>query len=385
MKRLLVVLSALHIVLAQAATPPKDVAQAPRESKSGAPAAVSRPRAVPPAASETPAYKIATASERGTYIVLGRDLATTVAPDANMDLEALPSAGSAENVRRLRFEPGVKFAIVQSDVYQAFLDQAAAGNKEAGVIIRPLRVILPLYDEEIYWVARADAPFDFIHEVKDARINAGPVGSGTALTALTVYQAIFKTPLPRATTTFLANEEALLKLTGDKTVDVVVIVGGQPMKLLADMKPEARQLIKFLRVDPSAATSREALRTYYAATVRKSSYPNLLSEDLPSLAVKAFLVTYDYNVKQTQRHLVRFARSLCENLRGLRTHGHPKWKEVQLALPDLPEGWLYYPPTARELSVCIAEQSDVQQAAPPGVRASCTPQELVLGLCSKPN
>jgi TRAP transporter TAXI family solute receptor len=384
MKRLVVVVCALHMVLAQGATAPEAVAQTAREPKPTPPAAANRPRGVS-AASETPGYKIVTASERGTYIVLGRDLATTVAPDANMDLEALPSAGSAENVRRLRFEPGVKFAIVQSDVYQAFLDQAAAGNKEAGVIIRPLRVILPLYDEEIYWVARADAPFDFIHEVKDARINAGPVGSGTALTALTLYQAIFKTPLPGATTTFLPNEEALLKLTGDKTVDVVVIVGGQPMKLLADMKPEARQLIKFLRVDPSAATSREALRTYYAATVRRSSYPNLLSEDLPSLAVKAFLVTYDYNVRQTQRHLVRFARSLCENLRGLRTHGHPKWKEVQLALPDLPEGWLYYPPTARELSVCIAEHSDAQNAASPGVRASCTPQELVLGLCAKPN
>jgi TRAP-type uncharacterized transport system substrate-binding protein len=44
----------------------------------------------------------------------------------------LPSAGSAENVQRLRYEPGVKFAMVQSDVYQAFLDLAASGNAEAG-------------------------------------------------------------------------------------------------------------------------------------------------------------------------------------------------------------------------------------------------------------
>ena len=57
---------------------------------------------------------------------------------------------------RLRYKPGVKFALVQSDVYQAFLDQAAAGNKEAGNIIRPLRVIMPLYNEEIYFVVRAD-------------------------------------------------------------------------------------------------------------------------------------------------------------------------------------------------------------------------------------
>ena len=169
--------------------------------------------------------------------MLGRDLATNVAPDAGFDLEALPSAGSAENVKRMRFEPGVKFAIVQSDVYQAFVDQANLGNKEAGTIIRPLRVILPLYNEEIYFVARSDSPINFIHEIKDARINAGPLGSGTALTALTMYQARFHTQLPAATTSHLSNEDALIKLTTNQGVDVVAIVGGQPMKLLADMKP----------------------------------------------------------------------------------------------------------------------------------------------------
>src|SRR3954452_20558633 len=96
-------------------------------------------------------YKIVTASERGTYIQIGRDLAKFVAPAANVELEVLPSAGSAENVQRLRFEQGVKFALVQSDVYQAFLDLAAGGNAEAGEMIRPLRVIMPLYNEEIYF------------------------------------------------------------------------------------------------------------------------------------------------------------------------------------------------------------------------------------------
>ena len=62
-------------------------------------------------------YKIVTASERGTYIQIGRDIAKFVAPDADIDLAVLPSAGSAENVRRLRHEPGVKFAMVQSDVF----------------------------------------------------------------------------------------------------------------------------------------------------------------------------------------------------------------------------------------------------------------------------
>src|SRR5215831_17372635 len=234
--------------------------------------------------------KIVTASTRGTYIQIGRDLASIVAPSADIELEVLPSAGSAENVRRLRYEPGVKFAIVQSDVYQAFLDQAAAGNAEASRIIQPLRVVMPLYNEEIYFIVRSDSDLQYIHDIKGAKINAGELGSGTALTTATLYRLMFNEPLPDAQATFFNNEDALVKLITDKTVDVVAVIAGQPAKLLVDMKPEARQLIRLLKFDPNQPASKAALKTYFPATVRASSYPNLLTEDVPGVAVKAFLV-----------------------------------------------------------------------------------------------
>src|SRR5258706_15609972 len=59
-------------------------------------------------------YKIVTASECGTYIQIGRDLAKFVAPDADIALDVLSSKGSADNVNRLRYEFGVKLAIVTS-------------------------------------------------------------------------------------------------------------------------------------------------------------------------------------------------------------------------------------------------------------------------------
>ena len=320
-------------------------------------------------------YKIVTASERGTYIQIGRDMARHVAPDARIDLQVLPSAGSAENVQRLRHERGVKLAMVQSDVYQAFLDLAAGGNAEAKATIRPLRVVMPLYNEEIYFIARADAPFNFVHEIKDAKINVGPMGSGTAMSATTLYRQMFGAPLPDAHASFVSNEEALVKLTGDKTVDVVVVVAGQPAKLLVDMKPEARQFIKLLKLDPQNPASRAALKTYFPATVRAASYPNLLAEDSPGVAVKAFLVTYDYRLRGTMSQLNRFARSLCENFGRLQSVGHPKWREVQLGLPELGRGWSYYPPTERALRACIASQTR------PTPVAHCAQQERILGLC----
>lgn len=320
-------------------------------------------------------YKIVTASERGTYIQIGRDLAKFVAPAAGIDLEVLPSAGSAENVQRLRYEPGVKFALVQSDVYQAFLDLAAGGNAEAGDMIRPLRVIMPLYNEEIYFIVRSNSPMNFVHEIKGAKVNVGPLRSGTAMSATTIYRQLFGAALPDEKASFLSNEDALLKLVGDSGVDVVVAVGGQPFKLLVDMKPEARKLIKLLKFDPSNPASAAAFKTYFPVTIRATSYPNLLTADIPGAAVKAFLVTYDYTLGGSVDRLTKFARSFCQNFSQLQAEGHPKWREVQMALPDLPRGWLYYPPMQRELKTCIA----TLQSKPPV--PVCTQEAKILGLC----
>jgi hypothetical protein len=327
------------------------------------------------------AYKIVTASERGTYIKIGRDLAEFVAPQAGIKLEALPSAGSAENVRRLRYEPGVKLALVQSDVYQSYLDIAATGHTDAASLIRPLRVVMPLYNEEIYFIVRADSELNYIHEIRNAKINAGESGSGTALTSATLYRLMFDGSMPHSATTFLSNEDALAKLVTDKSVDVVAVVAGQPAKLLVDMKPESRKLIKLLRFDASHPSSQAALKTYFPVTVRATSYPNLLAEDIPALAVKAFLVTYDFQLKDTERNLRKMAQSLCQNFSTLQDRGHPKWREVAFALPDLGRGWYYYGPTAREIRSCAITPVKVAVPAKLPAEKACTQQAMILGLC----
>ena len=320
-------------------------------------------------------YKIVTASERGTYIQIGKDLGKFIAPSADINLEALPSAGSSENVRRLRHEPGVKFALVQSDVYQAYLDQAAGGNAQARDLIKPLRVILPLYDEEIYFIVRADSNLNFLHEIKDATISAGAIGSGTALTTTTLYKLMFGQAPADSKTKFQSNEEGLAKLVTDKSVDVVAIVAGQPAKVLLDMKPEARSLIRLLKVDAEHPTTKAATKTYFPATVKTANYPNLITTDLPALAVKAFLVTYDFDKSTPVGYLTSFAKSLCSNFPKLQAEGHPKWREVKLEMPALGRGWAYYGPTAKALNACA------QRKPPAATATACSQQERVLGLC----
>jgi hypothetical protein len=193
------------------------------------------------------------------------------------------------------------------------------------------------------------------------------------MSATTLYRLMFQRSISDDRVSFLSNEDALVKLTGDKSIDVVVVVAGQPAKLLVDMKPEARALIKLLKFDAEQPASKAALRTYFPSIVRAASYPNLLTEDIAGVAVKAYLVTYDYNLPFTQARLAQFAKSLCQNFDQLQSQGHPKWKEVSLAMPQLGQGWSYYGPTSKELAHCAGK-------VPKPVKA-CTTEQKILGLC----
>ncbi|CAG4926677.1 TAXI family TRAP transporter solute-binding subunit [Paraburkholderia saeva] len=337
-------------------------------------------------------YKIVTGPERGTYIQIGADLAKWVAPQAGIDLEVMPSKGSAENVQRMRFEAGVKLALVQSDVYQAYVDMANSGNADAGTTIRPLRLIMPLYDEEIYFVVRADSPLKNINDIKNQNMSVGLIGSGTAQSATTLYRLMFGTAIPDQYAQHLSNEDALAALIVKK-IDVAIVVAGQPAKLFTDMNPELLQQIRVLKVDPAAPETARAKQTYFPATIRQSSYPSWLKEDVQTLTVKAFLVTYDYNLRDTVGNLNRFADSLCTNFDNLQEHGHPKWKQVKMELPNLGKGWKYYPPVEKRLRACLAHKTAVaatNNAAPATTddpakspKRPCTDQERLLLLCGK--
>jgi TRAP transporter TAXI family solute receptor len=342
------------------------------------------------AAAEGADTKIVTGPERGTYIQIGQDLAHWVADPAGIDLEVLPSKGSAENVQRMRYEPGVKLALVQSDVYQAYVDMAKAGNTEAGKVIQPLRLIMPLYNEEIYFVVRTDSPLTTIQQIKDKKLSVGLIGSGTAQSSATLYKLMFNQPIADENAQHYSNEDALAKLIVGK-IDVAIIVAGQPAKLFQDMDPELLGQIRLLKFDPSAPESARATQTYFPATIRTSSYPNWIKQDTPTLTVKAFLVTYDYNLRGTVGTMTHFADSLCTHFDELQANGHPKWKQVKMELPPLGRGWKYYSPVERRLRACIRKMAatpTVDATAPVPVaqkapKRACSDQEKVLMLCGQ--
>ena len=339
---------------------------------------------LPAVAQQAPRHAIVAGPQNGTYFQVAHDLADLVAGPAELSLQVLPSKGSVENIRRLRDEPGTKLALVQSDVYRAFQDEAAAGNAEAARVVAPVRVVMPMYDEEVHFLVRADSPLNHVHEIRDARINIGPPGSGAAMTAATLYRLMFGTGIDAAQASTLPHEEALIRLARERSLDVVVIVAGQPTPYLTGMEPGVEKHFKLLKFDASAPGSAALGKTYAAATLKAASYPRWLAEDLPSLAVKTYLVTYDYRADTTQRVMERFAASLCRRFAVLQREGHPKWRQVALHLPTLAEGWRYYGPTERTLTACpSAAPTTITIPAPTRTPAACPVEREALGFCKR--
>lgn len=306
--------------------------------------------------------------ERGVNAQIARDIAKYVAKPADIEFELRLAAGPADTLLKLREGSGQQFALLPADVAPAFLGAAARGNLEAGQLLAPLRIIAPLHEEEIHFIVRSDSPLNFVHEIEQARINLGPLQGPTALSVATLYRLMFDAALPEKQTSFHSHQEALVKLT-EQGVDVVALVAPRPLRLLADMKPEARRFIKLLKFDANHPSAGETLKVYSATSIPAASYPRLLDEDLPGLAVGIYLVSHGRNdVLQA-----RFADAWCHNLPRLSAEGHPALRGLQAAAPRLTSGWHYSRPFERELRACREGKR-----APAEI---CSPEDRALGLC----
>ena len=336
------------------------------------------------------AESIVTGGKTGTYFAIGTNLHDFVAPA----LEVKDTKGSWANVEELSQTKGVTLAIVQSDVYAAFVATRDSPTvpeptrREYTKLLVNLRVFMPLYQEEIHFLVRKDDPIEFIHQIKGKQIWMDEEKSGTYLTAMNIYGKVFQehpqSVKPFINPTVLGDDEgtrkrrsALMSLSDPQfyakypKVDVVVLVGGQPLRLLEKVIPDNLKLLKF---DPAQPSSAQVLREYKQAEIAKASYPvlNMAGAASRSLAVDSYLVTANFVDPQRNEFIKEFANNFCTNFGVLRERGHKKWQSLTWQpgspLPTLAAGWRYSDYVKTRLSTC---------------RTTCTPQERFAGTCNK--
>ncbi len=267
----------------------------------------------------------------GTDLRIAREIAE-IGRSVNVPIEVRTTMGSIDNLRRMgtRTE-NAGLGLVQSDVL-GFLKRSQSAESQS--IASKVRLVAPLYREEVHLLASRNV--GSVGDLSGKRIAIGTEGSGSMLTAMNVFSVLgvkpsnlYKVAPPEAATAVLTGR-----------ADAALIVGGAPLKLFQNMaelardpaSPEAAALaqVHFLSLDADALKE-----GYEAATIRKSDYP-FITQDVPTVAVRALLVVYDFTLKnepyyhQRCAELARLGTALSHAQSG--ASSHPKWHETLKAL-----------------------------------------------------
>lgn len=254
-------------------------------------------------------------STTGTYIKIARDIAN--AAEDRMNVQVSPG-GSLKNIDRIRNEPDFQFAIVQYDalVYKALLDPD---------LQHMIRVIFPLYDEEIHILVRRDAGIESLQDLAGKRVNIGPKDTGPWITG-SIIRALEEISWQDFD---LLPEDALLALLeGD--VDAMIYTVGQPWGLAQEMDETAASQIKLLDYNS------DELAPYFSKSmIPGGTYPGQ-EQDVALHATKAILVTYNYadgddkpaRFAVYNEKIYDLVGAIVEELPVLRENAHPKWQEI---------------------------------------------------------
>jgi TRAP transporter TAXI family solute receptor len=267
-----------------------------------------------------------TGSATGTYIQIGKDIARVCAK-YGLNIVVKASEGSLKNIQRMNSRENAAFGIVQSDV----LGILYANQPE---VAKHLRMVYPLYNEEVHILARKNI-LKF-RDLQGKKVATGTKGSGNWLTLANLLHTMH-TKLREKITDMKPLDAVIAVLEGK--IDAMIYVSGKPVKLFRKLEqlennPKFARLMKDVHFVP--LRDPEMLEQYYVASEIGPSDYGWLSDTVPTIAVKALLVSFDFSRKNTPYYqnrcatLKTMAKAIRENMDDLRRSGHPKWLTVNL-------------------------------------------------------
>lgn len=264
-----------------------------------------------------------TGNEGGAYYQLGQDLKRLLKANG-VNLTVHPSNGAVDNIYAVSQRPGVQLAIVQSDVLTFVAAQQA--NPTIARIAQGIRLIFPLYDEEVHVVARRE--LTTLEALAGKRVAIGREGSGTYLTARLLFKLANVTPAEMVP---IDGGEALAQLKAGQLDALVAVIAHPIGRFRTEVKAE----------DGFALTpiTTPAILERYAATEIPAGTYAWQATPVSTVAVKAVLVAYDAQRRECES-IGRLAQHVTVGIEWLSRHGHPLWRRVDLE--QRIKGWEQY-------------------------------------------
>jgi TRAP transporter TAXI family solute receptor len=269
----------------------------------------------PHAKAETAWLGLIAGPPAGSETVLAADMASLFADDAALHVLPMLGDAGAGNIALLLNDPHVDIAFVSTDA----LAEAEAAS---GSFAERLELVARLYPQEVHVLARAD--IGSLADLAGKKVNFGPAGSGSAITAASLFKALGIAVEPSR-----LDAGASLEQLKQGAISASVIVGGKPSPLVSGIP--ANFGIHLLPIPFGASLEAAYLPTHFEA----DDYPNLVQpgEELPAVATGMVLLTAKSKSDPgAPERVARFVDTLFSRFAELQAPDrHPKWREVNLA------------------------------------------------------
>ena len=276
------------------------------------------------------AMGMVTGSESGTYIQFGKQIAEIAAKEG-LDIIVKTSGGSLDNVLRIRSTENAALGIVQSDVL-GFI-QKKSDDPELRQFVRHLRLIYPFYNEEVHLYANKEIAD--IEDLQGKRVAIGTENSGNFVTSMNLFHIMQIEPLEYVTGLDPMDAAAAV-ISGE--VDAMIYVAGKPVSLFTELEKiqSNPDLAPYFQNTHFVPLNQEAiLKEYVASDISTSDYA-WFDGQIPTVAVKAVLIGYDFSKGKTAYYQMRckqlgtLSQAIRNHIETLKQNGHPKWAEVDL-------------------------------------------------------
>ncbi|ASJ08804.1 C4-dicarboxylate ABC transporter substrate-binding protein [Thermococcus siculi] len=239
---------------------------------------------------ESYSVEIYTGGTSGVYYPLGSAYANILnqysqkETTIKIEARAVTSGASVANAQAIG-EGRAQAAIMQNDVaFYAFHGvtlEAFQGNA-----ITKLRGVAALYPETIQFVVKADSPITSLQDLKGRKVAVGAAGSGTAVAAQQILEAAGV--WDDVDKVYLKFSEAAQQLKLGQ-IDAAVIVSGAPTPAIDQIAVQTPVRVLPIGDDILQKLKNSGYIFYVSQTLPKDTY-NGMTEDTPTLAVKAILV-----------------------------------------------------------------------------------------------
>ncbi len=268
-----------------------------------------------------------TGAKTGTYLQFGKDIAA-VSKKSGVHVLVSPSKGSIDNIKRMMSRENAAFAIVQSDVL-GYLRKSS--NPKFRRAAKRLRLIFPFYNEEVHLFARKK--IQTLNDLQGKTVVVGPKSSGTNMTAWNILKITGVEPAKRLN---LAINEGI-KLVLKNKADAVFVVAGKPRPGFSNLFNTPKESVQaMLQQVHFVPLNDPALLTEYERSDLSLQDYSFIQTNVPTIAVKALLVSFDFSSAKTPyyrqrcQQLNRIANAIRQNINTLKLKHHKKWNQVDL-------------------------------------------------------